>query len=51
MAFKLNRSVGMTILGIYLILVGISGLVALGLPPVLMAGLALVAGIMILAGR
>jgi hypothetical protein len=51
MAFKLNRSLGMTILGIYLILVGISGLVALGLPPVLMAGLALVAGIMILVGR
>jgi hypothetical protein len=51
MAFKLNRSAGMTVLGVYLILAGISGLVALGLPPVVMAVLALIAGILILAGR
>jgi hypothetical protein len=51
MAFKLNRSVGMTVLGVYLILAGISGLVPLGLPHVVMAVLALVAGILILAGR
>jgi hypothetical protein len=51
MAFKLNRSVGMTVLGVYLILVGISGLVSLGLPVPLMAILALIAGILILAGR
>ncbi len=51
MAFKLNRSVGMTVLGVYLLLAGISGLVPLGLPPVVMAVLALVAGILILAGR
>jgi hypothetical protein len=51
MAFKLNRSAGMTVLGVYLILAGVSGLVTIGLPPVLMAVLALVAGILILAGR
>lgn len=51
MAFKLNRSVGMTVLGVYLILVGMSGLVALGFPPALMAILALIAGILILVGR
>jgi hypothetical protein len=51
MALKLNRSLGMTFLGVYLILAGISGLVALGLPPVVMAVLALVAGVLILAGR
>jgi hypothetical protein len=51
MAFKLNRSAGVTVLGVYLILAGISGLVTIGLPPVLMAVLALVAGILILAGR
>ncbi len=51
MAFKLNRSVGMTLLGVYLLLVGISALAPLGLPPVLMGVLALMAGILILAGR
>jgi hypothetical protein len=51
MAFKINRSAGMTVLGVYLILAGISGLVSIGLPPVLMAVLALVAGVLILAGR
>jgi len=51
MALKLNRNVGMTVLGVYLILAGVSGLVALGVPPVVMAILALVAGLLILAGR
>ena len=51
MAFKFNRSVGMTVLAIYLILAGISGLVAIGLPPAIMALLALLAGVLILAGR
>jgi hypothetical protein len=41
----------MVLLGIYLILVGLSGLVALGLPTVLMAALALIAGALILIGR
>lgn len=47
----MTRSVGMLLLGIYLVVVGISGLVALGLPPILMAVLALVAGVLILVGR
>jgi hypothetical protein len=51
MAFRLNRNAGMTVLGVYLILAGLSGLIALGLPSVVMAALALVAGILILAGR
>ncbi len=51
MAFKLNRNVGMTVLGVYLILAGLAGLIGLGLPPVVMPVLALVAGILILAGR
>ena len=50
MALKI-RNAGMTVLGVYLILVGLSGLIAIGLPSVLMAALALVAGILILAGR
>ena len=49
--FALNRNMGMVALGIWLILYGLSSLVALGLPPVVMAVLALVAGILILAGR
>ena len=51
MAFRLNRSAGMTVLGVYLILAGISGLVTIGLPSALLAVLALVAGILILGGR
>jgi hypothetical protein len=51
MAMRLNRNAGMMVLGVYLVFAGISGLVSIGLPPVLMAVLALVAGILILAGR
>ena len=52
MAFKLDRSGGMTVLGVYLILAGLSGLVAaLALPMPVMAILALAAGILILVGR
>jgi hypothetical protein len=47
----INRNIGMLLLGIWLILTGISGLAALGLPPVVMAVLALIAGILILVGR
>ncbi len=46
-----NRSAGLLLLGIYLILVGISGFVALGLPRVLISVLALVAGVLIIVGR
>jgi hypothetical protein len=47
----LNRNMGMLLLGIWLVLTGLSGLVALGLPPVVMAVLALIAGILVLVGR
>lgn len=46
-----TRSIGMMLLGIYLILVGLSGFLALGLPAPIMAVLALIAGIAILIGR
>lgn len=46
-----NRNIGMLLLGIWLILTGLSGLVAFALPPLAMAVLALIAGILILVGR
>jgi len=42
---------GMLVLGIWLILYGLAGMIALGLPSPLMAVLALVAGVLILVGR
>jgi hypothetical protein len=49
--FGVNRNVGMLLLGIYLVLVGLSGLASLGIPTMVMAVLALIAGILIIAGR
>jgi len=51
MAFVLPRKVGMLLLAMWLILYGLSGMVAIGLPPQLMSVLALITGILILAGR
>jgi hypothetical protein len=51
MAIKFTRNIGMMVLGIWLILYGLSGLVLMPLPPPLMAVLALVAGVLILIGR
>jgi hypothetical protein len=51
MAVRLTRSVGMLLLGIYLVLVGLGGFLALGIPAVVMAVLALLAGVLILVGR
>jgi hypothetical protein len=51
MAVTLTRSAGMLLLAVWLILTGLSGFVALGLPAVLMAALALIAGVLILVGR
>ncbi len=51
MASGLNRNIGMLLLGLWLILTGLSGMVALGLPTMLMAVLALIAGILIIVGR
>ena len=51
MATGLNRNIGMLLLGLWLVLTGLSGMVALGLPAMLMAVLALIAGILIIVGR
>ena len=51
MAITFQRNVGMLLLGAWLILYGLAGMIALVLPPPLMAVLALLAGILILVGR
>jgi hypothetical protein len=51
MLLRLQRNAGFLVLGIWLLLVGINGLMPLGLPPILSAVLALIAGVLILAGR
>ena len=51
MATSFNRNIGMLVLALFLILTGLSGLVALGIPAIVMAVLALIAGILILVGR
>ena len=51
MALAIGRNLGMLLLAIYLILVGLSGLVALPLGGPILAVLALLAGILLLAGR
>jgi hypothetical protein len=51
MAVTFQRNVGMLLLAVWLILYGLSGMTAVGLPPQLMAVLALLAGILILVGR
>ena len=50
MAIRVTRSAGMLVLSIWLIVTGISGFVALGVPVALTAALALIAGILILIG-
>ncbi len=50
-AVRFQRNIGLLLLAIWLILYGISGMIALGLPAPVMAVLALLAGILILAGR
>jgi hypothetical protein len=47
----LQRNIGMLLLGVWLVLYGLVGMVPLNLPSPLMAVLALLAGILILAGR
>lgn len=51
MALVIGRNIGMLLLAIYLILVGLSGLVALPFGGPVLPFIALVAGILILAGR
>ena len=47
----LTKNVGMLLLGIWLIITGLSALVAFAVPSPIMAVIALVAGILILLGR
>ncbi|HTI40863.1 MAG TPA: hypothetical protein VL693_03475 [Vicinamibacterales bacterium] len=51
MAIRVTRSTGMLLLAIWLILVGIGGVVSLAIPPIVTAVIALVAGVLILIGR
>lgn len=51
MAVLATRSAGMILLAIYLIVVGLAGLVALAVPLQVTAVLALLAGVLILIGR
>jgi hypothetical protein len=51
MAVKFQQNVGMLLLAVWLILYGLAGMIALGLPAPLMAVLALLAGVLILVGR
>jgi hypothetical protein len=51
MSVRLTSNIGMLLLAIWLILSGLAGLVAVGLPFPLIAVLALLAGILILVGR
>ena len=50
MKFRTTRSAGMLVLAIWLIVTGIGSFVALPIPGVLMAALALLAGVLILLG-
>jgi hypothetical protein len=51
MAIVLRRNAGMLVLGIWLVLQGLAGLIPLGFAAPLMPLLALIAGVLILAGR
>ena len=51
MALAFQRNTGLLVLAVWLILYGVAGIVPLGLPSPVMAVLALIAGILILAGR
>lgn len=51
MAVTVTRNLGMLLLGIWLLITGLGGLVALPIPTVVMAVLALLAGLLILVGR
>jgi hypothetical protein len=50
MGVRITRSAGMLLLAIWLILEGLTGIIALPLPPAIVAALALIAGILILLG-
>jgi hypothetical protein len=49
--FRQTRTLGSLLLAIYLITAGLSGLIALPVPALILPVLALLAGLLILAGR
>jgi hypothetical protein len=51
MPVAITRSAGMLLLSIWLVLTGLAGLIAVPIPPVLMAALAVIAGVLIFVGR
>jgi hypothetical protein len=51
MALSVTRNAGMLVLAIYLIVIGVVGLVPVPIPLAITAALALVAGVLILLGR
>jgi hypothetical protein len=51
MAIRLTRSIGMTLLAFWLILTGLDALIAITVPTALSSVFALLAGVLILAGR
>lgn len=48
---RFGSNIGMLLLAIYLILLGIIGLTAIAIPPLVLPVIALIAGIFILIGR
>ncbi|HUE86169.1 MAG TPA: hypothetical protein VMO26_08830 [Vicinamibacterales bacterium] len=50
MAIRTTRSVGMLLLGIWLILTGVAAFMTVPIPPVVMGALAVIAGVLILLG-
>ena len=46
-----KRNIVLLLLGLWLLLTGLAGLVALGLPATFMSALALIAGLLIILGR
>ena len=50
MAIRMTRSAGMLLLAVWLIVIGITGLVAIPIPGALTSALALIAGVLILIG-
>lgn len=48
---RIGSNIGMLLLAIYLIILGIVGLTAIAIPPLVLPVIALIAGIFILIGR
>ena len=51
MAVNVQKNIGFLLLAVWLILVGVTGLVSFALPGPVMPVLALIAGVLILVGR